>query len=225
MPHPGGDARRRARVLYQHALPRKGGLQRVRHAGPVARRPGHQVHLGGDQQRRLRQLALEQVAQRRVRPRQRPPGEQVGQQAHIGEHREGDRFQRHLAPLQQRVDDGARDVHAGAHRLGEQVLRAVRRQRRNPLHQLIVAAAEAAAGDLCRRHAGSGQRAGVDQHLALVIGHHRRPPAAIAQQLAGAADCRGLAAAQETADQMQLHAPIVPGTRAGGQSGQSRRGV
>ena len=65
---------------------------------------------------------------------------------------------------------------------------------------------------------GAGQRAGVDQHLALVVGDHRRSYAAFAQQVAGAADCGGLAAAQKAADQVQVHVPIVPGTCARGQS-------
>ena len=218
MLHPGSDAGRAARVLHQQPPSRQAGLQHVPQPFRSSPLGGNQVRAGGDQQRRLRQLAFEQVVQRRVGPRQRPARQVTGQQARVGQHGERHRLQRHFAPAQQRVYHRAGDVHAGAHRLGEHVLGAVRRQGRDALHQLRVAAAEAAAGDFRDRGRGAGQRAGVDQHLALVVGYHRRPHAAVAQQFTGAADCRALAAAQKPADQVQLHAPIVPGERAGGQS-------
>ena len=99
------------------------------------------------------------------------------------------------------------------------MLRAVAPRLGQQLDQLIVSTAEAATRHLARRMRAPQERR-VDQQRALVVGDHGRRLATLPQQLAGTADGRGLAAAQEPTNQMNRHGSMVSTVTRIGDQGQ-----
>ena len=199
---PSGHAGRGAPVLTEHRLPV------TRDAGPVAGsgqrvRIGHQIPLARHQQRRLAELLVEQIRDV-AGPRQRLARPEPDQQPRVHHRRERHPTDRAGGGPEQRPHYGRDQIGARAHRLREHMLRAVAARLRKQFSELIVAAAETATCHFAGRLRASQVR-GVDQQCALVVGDHGRRLATLPQQLARAADRRGLAAAQEPADQMDRH--------------------
>ena len=166
-------------------------------------RIGHQIPLARHQQRRLAELLVEQIRDV-AGPRQRLARPEPDQQPCVHHRRERHAIDRAGNGPKQRPHHGGDQIGARAHRLREHMLRAVAARLRKQFSELIVAAAETAACHFAGRLRASQVR-GVDQQCALVVGDHGRRLATMPQQLARAADRRGLAAAQEPADQMDRH--------------------
>lgn len=150
-----------------------------------------------------------------------PPGRTSAQRgqspAGVQHHHQGREGEGSLVDFCERLQHGGHEVGAGADRFGNHDLGPGRRiQGFDRFHQLIKAAAKAAAGDLSdirrtlRRRTGRGR---VHEPLALVVGDEGHLPAAFFEGLGQATDESGLARPEEAADEQEMSLCLVLRTR------------
>jgi hypothetical protein len=125
------------------------------------------------------------------------------EESKVGEDRQRGALGGYTLQFDQGFHDGGDQVRARAHGFGKDDVRHGRAfQLVQAGLQIVIVAAEAAAGHFHRRNARAGDERGVDQVASLIVRHHAYPGASRHQVFHGSDDRRGLPAAQKTADKV-----------------------